>query len=81
MSINALFEPTVLDWDRAAPFVSSPAQVLDVAAGTKTSWRVPVTRRASGEVLAQHVHGAKGTTPWSAATPLKPRSASETSPC
>lgn len=62
MSINALFEPTVLDWDRAAPFVSSPAQVLDVAPGTKTSWRVPVTRRASGEVLAQHVHVAKGKT-------------------
>ena len=62
MSINALFEPTVLDWDRAAPFVSSPAQVLDVAAGTKTSWPVSVTRRASGRGARPARHVAKGKT-------------------
>jgi len=60
MSTNALFPPTVLDWNAAAPYATSPEQILDVAPGTRASFRVPIARRASGENLAQHVHVARG---------------------
>lgn len=59
-SINALFPPTVLDWDAGAPYVTDPGQVLDIPAGTRASFRVPIARRASGENLAITVHVARG---------------------
>lgn len=60
MSVNALFPPTVLDWDGGAPFAASPDQIVDVAPGTRASFRVPIARRASGENLAITVHVARG---------------------
>lgn len=61
MSSNALFPPVVLDWDDAAPFATSPEQILDIAPGTRSAFRIPIARRASGENLAQYVHVARGT--------------------
>jgi predicted deacylase len=63
MSSNALFPPTILDWDGLAPYVSSPGEILDVNPGEKASFRIPVARRASGENLAITVHVARGLTP------------------
>lgn len=60
MSTNALFPPTVLDWNATAPYVSSPDEVLAVKPGERSSFRVPIARRASGETLSQHVHVARG---------------------
>lgn len=60
MSTNALFPPTVLDWDSAAPYVSSPQDVLDVSPGARASFRIPIARRASGENLSIHAHVARG---------------------
>ncbi len=60
MSVNALFPPTVLDWEAGAPFVTAPDQVLDVEPGARGSFRIPIARRASGENLAITAHVARG---------------------
>lgn len=56
---NLLTKPTELDWDNVADYATSPDDIT-LNPGSRGHWRVPITRRASGEDLAMHVHAIRG---------------------
>ena len=56
---NLLTMPNELDWHADAEIVTSPED-MKLAPGTRNHWRVPIARRASGELLTMQVHAVTG---------------------